>query len=100
MLLPGLARAKQKGSGIKCLSNARQLGIGVMLYVADNTEQFPPSADYSAPTDLPERIWPMKLLSYVPAAGVFVCPAAPASTFASNWATRGHSSIGYTTATA
>ena len=55
MLLPGLGRAKQKGSGIKCLSNARQLGIGIMLYVADHTEQFPPSADYSAPTDLPER---------------------------------------------
>ncbi len=41
MLLPALARAKQKGQAIVCLSNLKQLGIAELVYQGDNNELMP-----------------------------------------------------------
>ena len=100
MLLPALARAKEKAKQVNCLSNARQLSLGVMTYVDDHQSTFPPSADYSAPTSDPGRVWTAKVLSYVGSPEVFSCPSAPERAYPSNWTARGVGSIGYTTATA
>jgi prepilin-type N-terminal cleavage/methylation domain-containing protein len=100
LLLPSLARAKEKAKQVNCLSNARQLALGVMMYVEDNDDTFPPSADYSLPTSNPERVWPTKVLPYVGNPDVFSCPSVPGRAYPSNWTARGFGSIGYTTATA
>ena len=71
-----------------------------MLYAQDSADTLPPSTDYSAPTSLPERVWPMRLQPYAPGSRVYLCPSAAASQFSTNWAWRGWGSIGYTTATA
>jgi len=44
MLLPALARARQRGYQISCLNNQKQLGLGFMLYVEDNRDVLPADA--------------------------------------------------------
>lgn len=41
MLLPALARAKEKGKMTKCLSNMKQLGLGSLLYARDFDDKYP-----------------------------------------------------------
>ena len=41
MIFPVFATARDKGRQAACLSNTRQLGVGLMLYVQDNDETFP-----------------------------------------------------------
>ncbi len=36
LLLPALARAKEKGSQAACMSNARQIGLAMCMYAEDN----------------------------------------------------------------
>ncbi|MDB6058869.1 MAG: hypothetical protein JWO95_2713 [Verrucomicrobiales bacterium] len=42
MLLPALAKAKQKALQVNCLSNLKQIGTASMLYCGDFGERFPP----------------------------------------------------------
>jgi prepilin-type N-terminal cleavage/methylation domain-containing protein/prepilin-type processing-associated H-X9-DG protein len=41
MLLPALAKAKEKSNRIKCVNNLRQIGLFMQLYTDDNDEKFP-----------------------------------------------------------
>src|SRR5438105_3379093 len=52
LLLPALSRAKEQARIVQCLSNLRQIGIGLMLYVDDNRDRFP-SAMSVAQTNKP-----------------------------------------------
>ena len=41
LLLPALAKAKDKALGAGCLSNTKQIGLGVLMYAGDNQDFFP-----------------------------------------------------------
>jgi len=41
MLMPAIARVKEAGKATACLSNLRQIGIGIQLYVQDNNNRLP-----------------------------------------------------------
>ena len=47
MLLPALAKAKQKAQGIICLSNMKQLTLAWILYADDHGGKLPPNANGS-----------------------------------------------------
>ena len=77
MLLPALNTARSKAYSIKCISNMRQIGLGISQYVTDYKEYFPTSD--ASPH------WTKKTASYVqgkvPASGaewrksIYTCPA-------------------------
>src|SRR5882724_3180777 len=45
MLLPALAKAKQKAQGIQCMSNLKQLCLGWKMYSGDNQDRLVPNGD-------------------------------------------------------
>jgi len=51
MLLPALAKAKQKAQGIKCLNNMKQFQIAWYLFSSDNRDQICPTAGTANPND-------------------------------------------------
>jgi prepilin-type N-terminal cleavage/methylation domain-containing protein len=89
MLLPALAKAKAKAHQAACISNLKQGGIGLNLYVDDNEGYFPyvsVDARVIDPTDTSgtRAIWTKQLGPYLPQRGtkltsqespVFTCPS-------------------------
>jgi prepilin-type N-terminal cleavage/methylation domain-containing protein/prepilin-type processing-associated H-X9-DG protein len=49
MLLPALAKAKQRAAQVSCLNNQRQLGIALMMYVQDYNDIMPSDASRVGP---------------------------------------------------
>src|SRR5690348_11833029 len=41
MLLPALSNAKNRAAAISCLSQGRQIGMAMMMYVQDNNDRWP-----------------------------------------------------------
>src|ERR1039458_5911198 len=53
LLLPALAKAKQKAQGIQCVSNLKQLTLGWLMYTGDNRNRMMPNGDEGGqPTSL------------------------------------------------
>ena len=48
LLLPAIAKAKEKGQQIYCLNNGKQQALATHLYTGDNNEWFPPMQDFLA----------------------------------------------------
>jgi prepilin-type N-terminal cleavage/methylation domain-containing protein len=80
LLLPALAKAKEKANRAACISNLRQVGVALNLYVDDNGGYFPIASDGSS-----SNLWTKKLTPYLKQRGdlatstenlVFVCPSA------------------------
>jgi prepilin-type N-terminal cleavage/methylation domain-containing protein len=64
LLLPTLAKARQKAKTIQCLSNMKQWGAATVLYMGDHEDKIPLFCDDYPPTGtLP--FWYNKLSSYV-----------------------------------
>ena len=97
LLLPVLARAKEKAQLANCLSNLKQLGFTMTMYTSDNRDQFPASG----------RAWPqmpfvdlLKLLDpYISTnnRAFFRCPADRGRGFNIEWVIRNGSSVGIST---
>src|SRR5262245_29606739 len=49
MLLPALAKAKEKGRQTKCINNLKQIGLATTMYAEDNNEKFHHTTSGAAP---------------------------------------------------
>jgi len=80
LLLPSLARARERARRIKCLSNQRQIGIALMLYEDDYRRL--PATESQIPyyADDPRDSYLKLLRAYVTTDKVYLCPTAKPST--------------------
>ena len=68
LLLPALAKAKEKGKTISCLNNQKQIGLATMMYLGDNGDTYPaaPAINAAAAQNLTNSgAWPTALLGYI-----------------------------------
>jgi prepilin-type N-terminal cleavage/methylation domain-containing protein/prepilin-type processing-associated H-X9-DG protein len=72
LLLPALARAKQKGQQTACVNNLRQQALAVFIYADDNGDILPPTAYNDANGD--EVDWPTLLDPYLKNPKIHHCP--------------------------
>src|SRR5258705_8298910 len=49
MLLPALAKAKDKALGVACLNNTKQIGLAIHMYAGDNGDLFPMVSPWWSP---------------------------------------------------
>ncbi len=92
ILFPVFAQAREKARQTACLSNSKQIGMGIMMYLNDWDETFPRNDDCIAPNPLPyqpsatgcsgpygQRInhykWQYWLYPYVKNINIFFCPS-------------------------
>ena len=52
LLLPALARAKARAVQIQCVSNYRQVGVALQIYLNESADQLPPGNNPAAPNYL------------------------------------------------
>ena len=79
LLLPALAKAKEKGQRIGCLNNLRQIALFMQLYTDDNQDVFPAHRNLGLTTDDPARSltnwWGTAIVGYGQNTNLFKCPS-------------------------
>jgi len=68
LLLPALARAREKARAATCMSNLKQIGLAMRMYAQDY-EQYVPSWNVG------NLYWVQLLLPYAKKAGFWICPS-------------------------
>jgi len=93
ILFPVFARARENARRASCMSNLKQMGLAVMLYIQDNDEGFP-LAIVSKPTrgagvtpppggewSNGNWFWPQTIAEYHNSFGVFLCPSSSKTSY-------------------
>jgi len=81
ILFPVFARAREKARQSSCLSNVKQLGLGVIMYIQDTDERFPPKywnyvhvPGVAYPLTTNYMTWAELIAAHVKNDQVFQCP--------------------------
>ncbi|MHB9035538.1 MAG: prepilin-type N-terminal cleavage/methylation domain-containing protein [Armatimonadota bacterium] len=98
ILFPVFTKAKQAAIRTQCLSNCRQIGMGLTLYAQSSDDTFPPSynlniKDKRSAWGKKYQLWMDAIFPYVKNYGAFVCPARPKEAVPVGWGENGSSGI-------
>jgi prepilin-type N-terminal cleavage/methylation domain-containing protein/prepilin-type processing-associated H-X9-DG protein len=78
ILFPVFAQAREKARQTSCLSNVKQIGLGILMYVQDYDEVFPPANRYydgdSAGNDPWTTSWAVVTQPYAKNYDIYYCP--------------------------
>ena len=99
ILFPVFARAKEGALKTTALTQSKQLGTALTMYVDQNDGKYLPSTNYGYPNTSGQIMWQNDLIGLVKEHKIFVAPGSDGQ-FAENWDNRGEMSIGYNSATA
>lgn len=77
ILFPVFAQAREKARQISCLSNAKQVGTAVMMYIQDYDETMPLAATYAAGGGSYWDAWPNLIQPYQKNWDMMFCPNNP-----------------------
>ena len=77
ILFPVFAKAREKARQISCLSNEKQLGLGLLQYNQDNDEYFPAGVPTAGGAYYGGSGWAGEIYPYVKSTGVYKCPDDP-----------------------
>ena len=86
ILFPVFAKAREKARQSSCLSNVKQIGHGLMMYVQDYDERFM-NGSYNFTQTNGNLFWFERVLPYVKNTQIFFCPSAPVDTQYHAWGT-------------
>jgi prepilin-type N-terminal cleavage/methylation domain-containing protein len=77
ILFPVFAQAKLAAKKTQALSNVKQIGLGIQMYMGDADDVFPPGFQWRTDNDewTGESIWPRKVQPYIKNLNIFVSPA-------------------------
>jgi len=75
ILFPVFAKAREKARQTSCLSNLKQLGVGLQMYAQDFDERFPWHCRYTGGPDSDRNGWQGQVMPYVKNDQLFVCPS-------------------------
>ena len=89
ILFPVFARAREKARQTSCLSNVKQLQLGIMMYVQDYDETF--CLGNNSAADGTWLKWYMLMEPYLKNTGVLVCPSNKKIMSGYGWNIRGGS---------
>ncbi|HWD91433.1 MAG TPA: type II secretion system protein [Verrucomicrobiae bacterium] len=73
LLLPSLAKAKEKGKQTSCLNSTHQQALAIYMYASDNGDLLPPVAFQDANGN--ETDWPALLNPYLQSIRIHFCPS-------------------------
>src|SRR5215467_7723613 len=73
LLLPVLAKAKEKGRQTYCINSEHQQALAVFMYADDHNEMLPPVAYRDQNGNITN--WPSMLDPYLKSMRVHICPA-------------------------
>ncbi|GIW77278.1 MAG: hypothetical protein KatS3mg104_2341 [Phycisphaerae bacterium] len=74
ILLPSLNIARQQAASVKCLSNIRNIGNAIAMYVNENRGYYPPGAWAERPNVARTR-WVDAIYPHIRNTDIFVCPS-------------------------
>jgi prepilin-type N-terminal cleavage/methylation domain-containing protein len=88
ILFPVFAQARESARKTSCLSNTKQLGLSIMMYVQDYDETYPMNSydgmaigtadnDTGSPNYISVDTWMWAILPYIKNRQIFVCPSDP-----------------------
>jgi prepilin-type N-terminal cleavage/methylation domain-containing protein/prepilin-type processing-associated H-X9-DG protein len=75
ILFPVFAKAREKARQTSCLSNVKQLALGVMMYIQDYDSRYPSVYDDGNGYPAGRIIWADKIYPYVKNRALFLCPS-------------------------